>query len=142
MTPVTRRGWTVMDHVPSGDRALIESLLSVPPRDRADPHRQASQPRDLQHRRLPGVHKRRRRLRRQRHSPRVHHPSHAEEDPRPPDDPYLDLTRLRGDTGFESQDSLETGIEGYVSWLRAGNARRTRAPAFTAPHSWEPGRVA
>jgi hypothetical protein len=66
---VTRRGWTVMDHVPSGDQALIESLLSVPPRDRADPHRQASQPHDLQHRQLPGVHKRRRRLKRQRHGP-------------------------------------------------------------------------
>ena len=40
-----------------------------------------------------------------------------------PQDPYLDLTRLRDDTAFEPSYSLETGIQEYVSWLRAGNPR-------------------
>jgi UDP-glucose 4-epimerase len=40
-----------------------------------------------------------------------------------PQDPYLDLTRLRDDTGFEPGYSLETGIQEYLSWLRAGNPR-------------------
>jgi UDP-glucose 4-epimerase len=40
-----------------------------------------------------------------------------------PEDPYLDLTRLREDTGFEPRYSLETGIREYVSWLREGNPR-------------------
>lgn len=40
-----------------------------------------------------------------------------------PKEPYADLTRLRDDTGFEPSYSLETGIQEYVSWLRAGNPR-------------------
>ena len=40
-----------------------------------------------------------------------------------PQDPYLDLTRLRDDTGFQPGYSLETGIQEYVSWLREGNSR-------------------
>jgi UDP-glucose 4-epimerase len=40
-----------------------------------------------------------------------------------PQEPYVDLTRLRDDTGFEHSYSLETGIQEYVSWLRAGNPR-------------------
>jgi UDP-glucose 4-epimerase len=40
-----------------------------------------------------------------------------------PQDPYLDLTRIRDDTGFRPRYTLETGIEEYVSWLREGNAR-------------------
>jgi len=40
-----------------------------------------------------------------------------------PQEPYLDLTRLREDTGFEASYSLQTGIHEYVAWLRAGNPR-------------------
>jgi UDP-glucose 4-epimerase len=40
-----------------------------------------------------------------------------------PEDPYLDLTRLRDDTGFAPRYSLETGIKEYVSWLREGYVR-------------------
>lgn len=40
-----------------------------------------------------------------------------------PQQPYSDLTRLRHDTGFEPSYSLKTGIQEYVSWLRAGNPR-------------------
>ena len=40
-----------------------------------------------------------------------------------PQDPYLDLTRLRNDTGFKPTHSLETGIHEYVSWLQEGNVR-------------------
>jgi UDP-glucose 4-epimerase len=40
-----------------------------------------------------------------------------------PQDPYLDLTRIRDDTGFQPRYSLEMGIQEYVSWLREGNSR-------------------
>lgn len=40
-----------------------------------------------------------------------------------PADPYLDLKRLREDTGFEPRYNLEKGIQEYVTWLREGNAR-------------------
>jgi nucleoside-diphosphate-sugar epimerase len=40
-----------------------------------------------------------------------------------PTDPYMDLTRLRDETGFEPRYSLETGIPEYVAWLRKGNPR-------------------
>ena len=40
-----------------------------------------------------------------------------------PTDPYMDLKRLRDDTGFEASYSLEGGIQEYVAWLRDGNAR-------------------
>lgn len=35
---------------------------------------------------------------------------------------YFDITRLREDTGFEPQFSLEAGIADYIRWLQAGNA--------------------
>ncbi len=35
---------------------------------------------------------------------------------------YFDITRLREDTGFEPEFSLESGIADYINWLRAGNA--------------------
>jgi len=44
-------------------------------------------------------------------------------------DPYLDLARLRGDTGFEPQYSLEAGIREYVAQQRrasVGVSRWTR----------------
>jgi UDP-glucose 4-epimerase len=45
------------------------------------------------------------------------------ETPGHPTDPYLALDRLRDDTGFKPEYSLETGIHQYVTWLRKGNAR-------------------
>ncbi len=36
---------------------------------------------------------------------------------------YFDISRLRQDTGFVPQYSLEAGIADYVSWLRAGHAK-------------------
>lgn len=40
-----------------------------------------------------------------------------------PTDPYMDLNRLRDDTGFEVSYSLEAGVQEYIAWLRDGNAR-------------------
>jgi UDP-glucose 4-epimerase len=40
-----------------------------------------------------------------------------------PQDPYLDLTRLRDDTGFRPKYTLDTGIQEYVAWLQQGNPR-------------------
>jgi UDP-glucose 4-epimerase len=37
---------------------------------------------------------------------------------RPPDN-YLDITRLRADTGFEPEYDLERAVADYVGWLRA-----------------------
>ncbi|MBO2455053.1 NAD(P)-dependent oxidoreductase [Actinomadura barringtoniae] len=39
----------------------------------------------------------------------------------PPEDLYLDTTRLREDTGFEPAYEIERGVADYVAWLRAGN---------------------
>ena len=39
-----------------------------------------------------------------------------------PGDPYLDVTRLRADTGHQPADDLEGAVADYVEWLRAGNA--------------------
>lgn len=36
---------------------------------------------------------------------------------------WLDVTRLRADTGFEPEYDTESGVADYVEWLRAGNAR-------------------
>ncbi|HVB07051.1 MAG TPA: NAD(P)-dependent oxidoreductase [Acidimicrobiales bacterium] len=36
--------------------------------------------------------------------------------------PYLDLSWIHEDTGFEPQYSTESGIADYVGWLQAGNA--------------------
>lgn len=38
------------------------------------------------------------------------------------DVPYLDLTWIHEDTGYEPQYSTESGIADYIAWLRAGNA--------------------
>jgi UDP-glucose 4-epimerase len=35
--------------------------------------------------------------------------------------PWLDITRLRADTGYEPGFNTETAIADYVGWLRAGN---------------------
>jgi UDP-glucose 4-epimerase len=37
--------------------------------------------------------------------------------------PWLDITRIREDTGYEPEFSTETAIADYISWLRAGNAQ-------------------
>jgi UDP-glucose 4-epimerase len=36
-------------------------------------------------------------------------------------DIYLDITRIRQDTGYEPEYDVELGIADYVSWLKAGN---------------------
>jgi UDP-glucose 4-epimerase len=41
----------------------------------------------------------------------------------PASDAYLDISRLRADTGFEARHDLEAAVAGYVRWLRAGHAR-------------------
>jgi UDP-glucose 4-epimerase len=35
---------------------------------------------------------------------------------------YFDIRRVREDTGFEPNYSIEAGIADYITWLRAGNA--------------------
>jgi nucleoside-diphosphate-sugar epimerase len=37
----------------------------------------------------------------------------------PADDPYLDITRLTRDTGFEPAFDVRAGVADYVAWLRA-----------------------
>jgi UDP-glucose 4-epimerase len=41
----------------------------------------------------------------------------------PTDDPYLDLTRIRQDTGYRPAYDIERGVADYVGWLRSGNPR-------------------
>lgn len=41
----------------------------------------------------------------------------------PATDAYLDISRLRADTGFEPRPDLDTAVGEYVSWLRAGHPR-------------------
>lgn len=36
---------------------------------------------------------------------------------------WLDITRLREDTGFEPQYGIAAGVADYIAWLRAGNER-------------------
>jgi UDP-glucose 4-epimerase len=36
-------------------------------------------------------------------------------------DVYMDITRLKADTGYEPRYTVETGMQDYVAWLRAGN---------------------
>lgn len=36
----------------------------------------------------------------------------------PPDDPYLDVTRLTEDTGFEPAFDVHAGVADYVAWLK------------------------
>lgn len=44
-------------------------------------------------------------------------------DPRQPEDFYLDIGRLRADTGFEPAYDVTRGVAEYVEWLRAGHDR-------------------
>lgn len=37
-------------------------------------------------------------------------------------DPYLDIGRLRAETGFAPEYDVERGVADYVAWLRAGNS--------------------
>jgi len=39
----------------------------------------------------------------------------------PVQDTYLDITRIRQDTGYQPAYSLIRGIADYVDWLRAGH---------------------
>lgn len=41
----------------------------------------------------------------------------------PAEDSYLDITRLRQDTGFTPAYDTERAVRDYVGWLRAGNER-------------------
>lgn len=41
----------------------------------------------------------------------------------PPQDPYLDITRLRSDTGYEPAYDAERATADYIAWLRAGHRR-------------------
>ena len=34
---------------------------------------------------------------------------------------YIDITRLKADTGYEPRYTVETGVQDYVAWLRAGD---------------------
>jgi UDP-glucose 4-epimerase len=43
--------------------------------------------------------------------------------PRWRQDVYMDISRLKADTGYEPRYSVETGVQDYVDWLRAGNAQ-------------------
>ena len=36
----------------------------------------------------------------------------------PADDPYLDISRLARDTGFEPAFDVRAGVADYVAWLR------------------------
>jgi UDP-glucose 4-epimerase len=38
-------------------------------------------------------------------------------------DTYLDITRLREDTGFAPAYDVERAVADYIDWLRAGNIR-------------------
>lgn len=48
--------------------------------------------------------------------PRGRHPG------APPEDPYLDITRLTRDTGFEPSFDVRAGVADYVAWLRESPA--------------------
>ena len=38
-------------------------------------------------------------------------------------DVYMDISRIKADTGYAPRYTAETGVQDYVAWLRAGNAR-------------------
>jgi UDP-glucose 4-epimerase len=40
----------------------------------------------------------------------------------PRKDPYMDLTRIKGEVGYEPQYNAANAIDDYVAWLQAGNA--------------------
>jgi UDP-glucose 4-epimerase len=35
----------------------------------------------------------------------------------------MDISRIKADTGYEPRYTVETGVQDYVAWLRAGNAQ-------------------
>ena len=41
--------------------------------------------------------------------------------PRWRQDVYMDISRIKADTGYEPKYTVETGVQDYVAWLRAGN---------------------
>lgn len=41
----------------------------------------------------------------------------------PAEDPHLDITRLREDTGYEVAYDVERGVADYIEWLRTGRDR-------------------
>jgi UDP-glucose 4-epimerase len=43
--------------------------------------------------------------------------------PRWRQDVYMDISRIKVDTGYEPRYSVETGVQDYVAWLRAGNVQ-------------------
>jgi UDP-glucose 4-epimerase len=36
--------------------------------------------------------------------------------------PYMDITRIKSDVGYEPEYSVEKAMDDYIAWLRAGNA--------------------
>jgi UDP-glucose 4-epimerase len=38
-------------------------------------------------------------------------------------DVYMDISRIKADTGYEPRYTVETGVQDYAAWLQAGNAR-------------------
>jgi UDP-glucose 4-epimerase len=36
---------------------------------------------------------------------------------------YMDISRIKADTGYEPGYTVEAGVQDYVAWLQAGNAR-------------------
>ena len=43
--------------------------------------------------------------------------------PRWRQDVYMDISRIKADTGYEPKYTVETGVQDYVAWLWAGNVR-------------------
>jgi UDP-glucose 4-epimerase len=43
--------------------------------------------------------------------------------PRWRQDVYMDISRIKADTGYEPRYTVETGVQDYVAWLQAGNTR-------------------
>ena len=35
----------------------------------------------------------------------------------------MDISRIKADTGYTPRYTVETGVQDYVAWLQAGNAR-------------------
>jgi UDP-glucose 4-epimerase len=43
--------------------------------------------------------------------------------PRWRQDVYMDISRIKADTGYAPRYTVATGVQDYVAWLQAGNAR-------------------
>ena len=43
--------------------------------------------------------------------------------PRWRQDVYMDISRIKADTGYEPKYTVETGVQDYVAWLRAGHVQ-------------------